>query len=377
MGESCQLRPVTGRGDMLTFIDLPRRLYRDDPAWVPPLRLERRLHFSSMNPYFKHAEWRAWIAWRDGEPVGRISAQVDGLHRERYGADTGHFGLLETVDDAQVAAALTRTAEDWLAERGTRRITGPFNFSINQDCGILVDGFDTPPMVMMPHSRQWYGELLEQQGYTAVRDLLAYWINMDFEAPPAMRAVVRRFRDRVRLRPLQRKRFAEEMETLRDIFNDAWSGNWGFVPFTRDEFADIGNSLRLFLPDDFIQIAEVDGRAVSFVVLLPNLNEVINEIDGRLLPLGWWRVLQRVRGRAFRTGRVPLMGVRREFHGTPLGLALAFQVCDRARDAAQAYGMQGVEMSWILEDNKPMRSMLEHLDAPAYKRYRLYEKTLP
>ena len=199
---------------------------------------------------------------------------------------------------------------------------------------------------------------------------------MDFESPPAMRAVVGRFKKRVRLRSLRRKQFKEEMDILRDIFNDAWSGNWGFVPFTEAEFTDVGNSLRLFIPDDFIQIAEVDGKPASFVVLLPNLNEVINEIEGRLLPLGWSHLIRRMLRRDFRTGRVPLMGVRQQYQGTPLGLALAFQVCDRAREAALAYGIKGVEMSWILEDNKPMRSMLDHLGCPDYKRYRLYEKTL-
>ena len=376
MGDRCQIRPVTGHGDMMTFIDLPWRLYEDDPSWVPPLRLERRLHCSNLNPFFKHAEWQAWIAYRDGQPAGRISAQIDRLHRERYGPDTGHFGFLESVNDAGVVAALTRTAEEWLAEHGTRRITGPFNFSINQDCGILVEGFDTPPVVMMPHSRKWYGSLLEDQGYVPAKDLLAYWINSDFEAPPAMCAVVSRFKDRVRLRPLRRKQFNEEMDILRDIFNDAWSENWGFVPFTEAEFADIGNSLRLFVPDDFIQIAEVDGSPACFIVLLPNLNEAINDIEGRLLPLGWARLIRRTMRREFRTGRVPLMGVRKQYQSTPLGLALAFQVIDTAREAALEYGIEAVELSWILEDNKPMRGMLDHLGCREYKRYRLYEKTM-
>lgn len=376
MGAPCDIRPVTTRGDMATFIDLPWRLYADDSSWVPPLRLERRMHFSRFNPFFEHAEWQAWTAYRDGDPVGRISAQVDQLHREQHGEQTGHFGLLETVDDADVVAALTRTAEEWLAGHQTRHITGPFNFSINQDCGILVDGFDTPPVIMMPHSRPWYGPLLEEQGYVPAKDLLAYWIETVFDTPPAMAAVVKRFKKRVKLRPLRRKQFKEEMEILRDIFNDAWSRNWGFIPFTEAEFADVGTSLRLFVPDDFIQIAEVDGKPACFLVLLPNLNEVINEIEGRLLPLGWLRLIRRTRRRDFRTGRVALMGVRKQYQSTPLGLALAFQVIDAARDAALKYGLEGVEMSWILEDNKPMRSMLEHLGCLQYKRYRLYEKTL-
>ena len=178
------------------------------------------------------------------------------------------------------------------------------------------------------------------------------------------------------MRPLRRKQFNEEMDILRDIFNDAWSENWGFVPFTEAEFADIGNSLRLFVPDDFIQIAEVDGSPACFIVLLPNLNEAINDIEGRLLPLGWARLIRRTMRREFRTGSVPLMGVRKQYQSTPLGLALAFQVIDTAREAALEYGIEAVELSWILEDNKPMRGMLDHLGCREYKRYRLYEKTM-
>lgn len=376
MPAAVTVHPVSRRQDMRAFIDLPRLLYADDPAWVPPLWLERRLHFSSFNPYFKHAEWQGWLAYRDGRPAGRISAQVDELHRQRYHEATGHFGLFESENDPAVAAALIRVAEEWLSERGTTRVTGPFNFSINQDCGILVEGFETPPVIMMPHSRSWYGRLLEEQGYARARDLYAYWVNTDFETPRIMHNLVQRYASRTSLRPLDRSRFAEEMETLRDIFNDAWSENWGFVPFTREEFADIGNSLRLFLPDDFIQVAEVDGEAAAFMVVLPNLNEVFSDINGRLLPFGWWKLIQSLRKRRIRTGRVPLMGVRKRYQNTPLGTALAFQVIDRSRLPVIEYGIREVEMSWILEDNKSMRSMLDAIGSDAYKRYRIYEKSL-
>ena len=232
-------RPVASRHDIGVFIDVPWRIYIDDPMWVPPLRLERRFHFSRFNPFFKHGEWQAWIAYRNNQPVGRISAQIDQLHRQRYGPETGHFGLFECIDDVEVAAVLMRAAEEWLAARHTRHVTGPFNLSINQECGVLVDGFDTPPMVMMPHSRRWYGRLLEEQGYRPVKDLLAYWVEVDFKVPRLMSALIAKFSDQVRLRPLRRDKFSEEMEILRDIFNDAWSENWGFVPVTKAEFAEL------------------------------------------------------------------------------------------------------------------------------------------
>ena len=369
-------RPVASRHDIGVFIDVPWRIYIDDPMWVPPLRLERRFHFSRFNPFFKHGEWQAWIAYRNNQPVGRISAQIDQLHRQRYGPETGHFGLFECIDDVEVAAVLMRAAEAWLAARHTRHVTGPFNLSINQECGVLVDGFDTPPMVMMPHSRRWYGRLLEEQGYRPVKDLLAYWVEVDFKVPRLMSALIAKFSDQVRLRPLRRDKFSEEMEILRDIFNDAWSENWGFVPVTKAEFAELGTSLRLLVPDDCIQIAEVDGVPSAFMVALPNLNEIFAELDGSLFPFGWVK-LSRIKSKgAVRTGRIPLMGVRKQFHNTPLGMALAFMVIDAPKKLARAVGVQAVELSWILEDNKPMRAVLDCLGCREYKRYRIYGKTL-
>ena len=368
--------PVTNRREMGAFIDLPWQIYADDPMWIPPLRLERRLHFSRFNPFFKHGEWQAWVAYRNNQPVGRISAQIDHLHRERYGADTGHFGLFECIDDAAASGLLMHIAEEWLAARGTRRITGPFNLSINQECGILVDGFDTPPVVMMPHSRKWYGRLIEEQGYQPLKDMLAYWAEVDFKVPRLMSSLISKFSGQVRLRKLRRDKFSQEMEVLRDIFNDAWSENWGFVPITKAEFDELGASLRLLVPDDCIQIAEVDGIPAAFMVALPNLNEIFAELDGSLFPFGWLR-LTRIRSRGgVRTGRIPLMGVRKQFHNTPLGMALAFMVIDAPRELGRSLGVQAVELSWILEDNKPMRAILAGLGCREYKRYRIYGKTL-
>lgn len=376
IGGAVAVRPVTSYREMGIFIDIPWRIYADDPMWVPPLRLERRLHFSRFNPFFKHGEWQAWIAYRNNQPVGRISAQIDQLHRQRYGEDTGHFGLLEGIDDTEVFAALLHTAEEWLTVRHTRHVSGPFNLSINQECGILVEGFDTPPMVMMPHSRVWYGRLLEEQGYQPLRDLLAYWAEVDHKMPRLMNTVIERFSGQVRLRTLRRDKFGEEMEILRDIFNDAWSENWGFVPFTKAEFAELGSSLRLLVPDEFIQIAEVDGHPAAFMVGLPNLNEIFAELNGSLFLFGWIRMIKYLKSRGVRTGRIPLMGVRKQFQSSPIGMALAIMIIDAPRQAALSRGIQAVELSWILEDNKAMRAILDYLGCRQYKRYRIFGKTL-
>ena len=366
--------PVSNRRQLAAFIRLPWRLYAQDPMWVPPLKLERRLHFSSLNPYFAHGHWQGWIAWRGDRPVGRISAQIDNLHRSHYRVKSGHFGFLECEDSPEVMRALVTESERWLAQHQAEEITGPFNFSINQECGLLVDGFDTPPAIMMPHNPHWYAGLLEQQGYSAAKDLYAYWIRPDFTVPRVMQSLVDRFGASVRLRGLQRKRFKQELETLRRIFNDAWSDNWGFVPFTRKEFAELGTSLRLFVPDDFIRIAEYEGEAVAFIACLPNLNEVTRSLDGNLFPTGLFRLIGALRRHRIRSGRIPLMGVRRKLHNTPLGIALALLVIHDLRQPVIARGITGVEMSWILDDNQGMRSILERIGSRLHKTYRIYRK---
>ena len=370
------VQPVTNRHEIKTFIDIPWRVYSGDPMWVPPLRLERRLHFSKFNPFFKHAEWQAWIAYRNNLPVGRISAQIDQLHRQRYGADTGHFGLLESVEDTEVFAALTHTAETWLSERNTKYISGPFNLSINQECGVLVDGFETPPMIMMSHSPKWYGRLLEEQGYQPLKDLLAYWVNLDFKIPQFMCILVEKFSTRIHLRIIRRNQFKAEIEILRDIFNDAWSDNWGFIPFTEAEFSELGSILRILLKDEFIYIAEVDGVPVAFLLGLPNLNEMFAKFNGNFSPYNWFRLFKFLKYNETSSVRVPLMGVRKQFQNTPLGIVLAFMGIDASRQYAVSQGVRDAELSWILEDNKSMRTMLKSIGSKEYKRYRIYGKTL-
>jgi hypothetical protein len=256
------------------------------------------------------------------------------------------------------------------------RVTGPFNLSVNEECGLLVDGFETPPCIMMGHARPYYGQHLEQLGFGKARDLLAYHVAPDFEAPKVMRSLARKASTRVRVRQLQRKRFAAELAVLRDIFNDAWSQNWGFVPFTEAEFEEVGKAMSFLLDDDFVQIAEVDGEPAAMIIALPNINEAIRDLHGRLLPFGWLKLLWRLKVRYPRSARVPLMGVRKQFQHSRLGPTLAFMVIDAVRQALIRRGIRDVELSWILEDNAGMRNIIESIGGIAYKRYRLYEKSL-
>lgn len=376
MSAAVAVYPVTNRHELRKFIDVPWLVYADDPMWVPPLRLERRWHFSKSNPFFEHGEWQAWIAYRNNQPVGRISAQIDQLHRQRYGADTGHFGLLESVNDKEVFAELIQTAEKWLAERGTKHVSGPYNFSINQECGVLVSGFDTPPMVMMPHSPKWYGQLLEEQGYYPLKDLLAYLMQVDMEVPKIVRNLMGKFSERLRIRVLRRNQLKVEMEIIRSIFNDAWSDNWGFIPFTEAEFSELGSTFRFLLRDEYFQIVEVDGVPAAFMVALPNLNEIFSKLNGNLFPFGWFQLIKQVKFGRFRTGRIPLMGVRKQFRNTPLGATIAFMMVAAIRKFGISRGFREIEVSWILEDNKSMRGIIEMAGNREYKRYRIFGKTL-
>lgn len=369
--------PVAGKADLDQFIRIPDSILESDPAWISPLLSERRMHLSARsNPYFQHARWQAWIAWRGEQPVGRISAQVDALHLERYGDATGFFGMLDAEDLEETFAALIGTAEQWLRDQGMRRVRGPFSLSINEEMGVLVEGFDTPPVFMMGHARPYYGRRIEQCGYRKAKDALAYMVAPNFEAPQIMRRLVAASAHRVRVRPLDRKRFGDEISLLRDIFNDAWAENWGFVPFTAAEFSDLGRGLRFLVGPDLIQIAEVDGEAAAFIVALPNVNEAIRGLGGRLFPTGWLKLLWRLKVRYPGTARVPLMGVRRRFQRTRLGPGLAFLVIDAVRAQLHRRGAKQIELSWILEDNAGMRSIIESIGGRAYKRYRVYERQL-
>jgi len=368
--------PVEGRRGLRQFIRLPWSIYLDDPAWVPPLLLERKEHLSKRNPFFEHAKCKFWLAYRGATPVGRISAQVDQLHLQRYEDSTGFFGLLEAEDEAETFRALMDTAETWLRDQGMRRILGPFNLSINQECGLLVEGFDTPPMVMMGHARPYYGARVEETGYRKEKDLLAYRIDADFELTRAMRLVIKRAQKRVHLRPLRRSIFREELRILQDIFEDAWSQNWGFVPFTKAEFEHMGKSFKFLLPDDQVQIAEVDGVPAAFMVAVPNVNEAIKDLNGKLFPLGWLKLLWRLKVAYPKSVRVAMMGVRQRYQNSRLAAALAVMVVEAARPPAVKRGVLSAEMSWILDDNMGMRSILDALGAVIYKRYRIYGKEL-
>lgn len=377
MKQNLKIEPIRTRADTKTFIRLPWEIYADDPAWVPPLLFDRRQQISEKhNPFFRHAEWQGFLARRGGRPVGRISAQIDRLNADLGRPELGYFGMIEGVDDPEVFAALLGAAEAWLRARGMRRVVGPFNLGINQEVGLLVDGFDTPPYFMMTHARRYYGQHIRAAGYTVTKELLAYEVPPDFEHPPVMKALVGRMGDRLRVRPVDKGNVERDLTALCDIFNDAWANNWLFVPFTHEEFVRIGKEMLLVISPDFIQIAELDGVPVAFIVMLPNIHECIRDLDGKIFPTGWAKLLWRIKVRYPTTSRVPLMGVRQAHQHTRFGPGLAFAVIGAVAAAAVRRGVKMVELSWILEDNAGMRHIIEAIGGTINKRYHMYEKSL-
>lgn len=358
---------------------MPRRLYADDPMWVEPLLFERLQHLDPRkNPFFAHADVAYWMARRDGRPVGRISAQVNRAHLQRHNDATGHFGFLEAEDDPAVFGALLRTAEGWLRDRGLRRILGPFTLSINEESGVLVEGFDTPPCFMMGHAPPYYAPRLEAAGYAKAKDLIAYAYDTTVDPDPSLVALVERAFSKhdIRVRTVDMKRYDEEVRIIFEIFNDAWMDNWGFVPFSPAELDHVAASLKPLLRADDVAIAEINGEAVAMAVSMSNVNEVIADFGGRLLPFNWARLLWRLKVRTPKTARLALMGVRRRYHRSALSAALALGVIHQIRRAHRQRGTLHGELSWVLEDNKPTRRIIEMYGAKPYKLYRLYAKDL-
>jgi len=379
MPSSIEIRPVSDGKGIDDFLSVPFAIYADDPNWIAPLFFERREHLDRRkNPYFLHADAQLFVAYDGARPVGRISAQVDRLHLDRFADAAGQFGFLEARDNPDDFHALFTAAERWLAGRGMKRVQGPFSFSINDEMGLLIDGFDRPPVFMMGHARPYYSLRMEGAGYRKAKDVVAYDYDGLRPLPRSLQAMV----DKVKasgdlvVRPLSKKNLDRDLAIIIAIFNDAWSENWGFVPMTKEEISALGRNLKFLVAEGYIAIAEYQGEPAAMAVTLPDINDWIRDLHGRLLPLGWAKLAYRLYGAPPRAVRMPLMGVLRKLHGTPVGAALAMAVIDAVRAYHLGRGTKRAELSWILEDNLPMRRLIGQLGASPYKTYRIYEKDL-
>jgi len=373
------IRPVQTPADRRRFVDLLWDVYRDDPNWVPPLKSEELgLIDPKGNPWFEHAEAALWLAERDGEVVGRISAQVDRLVLEHMGAGTGEVGMYETLDQ-EAGARLLDTAEAWLRDKGMTRALGPISLSIWDQPGLLVDGFDEPPTAMMGHHRREYRGWWEAAGYVRAKDLLTYELDIRIDHVPMIRRLIEsgERNPRLRVRRVDKSRFEEEARLILNLLNDAWSDNWGFVPLTPAEIAYAGKKLKPIIFEDLVLVAEVDGEPKAFMITIPDINELIRDLDGKLFPFGWAKLLWRLRKPRVKRMRVPLMGVTRDLHGSRLAGQLAFMMIEQCRQVSVGtYGATHGEFGWVLEDNGGMISIAQLPGASVNKVYRIFEKAV-
>lgn len=367
------VRAVEGRRDLQSFVRLPWKIYQDHPCWVPPLIMER-LQFIDprRNPFFRHSEAQLMLAERDGEPVGRIAAIRNQRHLDVHGDGVGFFGFFESIDDAEVAAALVERAEGWLRGQGLRRIRGPMSFTINDESGLLINAFDLPPVLLMPYNPPYYPHLIEQCGLAKAHDLIAFRMFVPESIPPRLVEAEDKIRQRfgIVVRQANLKRFDEEVEKIHHIHSQAWAENWGAVPLTQEEMHHMASDLRRIVDPELVHFAELDGEPVGISVSVPDMNQALRHANGRLFPSGLLRILWHQRH--IDALRVLIMGVVKEWRLRGVDAAMY----SRTITTGLAKGYRWGELSWILESNRPMLRVLERLGAEPYKTYRVYEKAL-
>jgi hypothetical protein len=378
------VRPIDSNADRKKFVALPYRLYANDPNWIPQLKGEALgLLTPGKNGWLSHADQQLFLAERDGKAVGRISAHIDTLALTMpadrgFGPGSGQFGYFD-AEDGEIAKALIAAAEDWLRSKGTTRVLGPISGSIWEEPGLLVEGFDHPPTIMMGHAKPEYKGWIEAAGYTPVKTLKTYELDITKNFPPIVERIVAsgEKNSRIRIREVDKSKFDEEAATILAILNDAWQDNWGFVPLTPPEIDDVGVKLKPLVFNDLIRIAELDGKPVAFMMTLPDINEALKPLNGNLFPFGWAKLLWWLRKPRSQTMRVPLMGVLKELHSSRLASQLAFMMIEYIRRAAVAhYGAKRGEIGWVLDDNQGMNAIADAIDSKVNKVYVIYEKSL-
>lgn len=381
---SITIAHVTTKAALSAFVDVAYRLNADTPHWVPPLRQDVFDTFNpKKNPFYEHARVQPMIATRAGRIVGRISAHIDELALAQpadkgFGPGTGNWGMLEAEDES-VAQALIAAAEDWLRQQGMTRAVGPLSLSVWDEPGILVSGFDHKPMVMMGHDHENKQHWVRGAGYQPAKSLFTYDLEIIKPFPPLIDRIVQSGErsKRINIRKVDKSRFASEAAIIMGILNDAWSDNWGFVPITDSEIAHIGHKLKPLVREDLIMIAEVEGEPAAFMMTIPDLNEAIGPLNGKLLPFGWAKLLWWLRTCRCKSVRVPLMGVSSKYQNTRLASQLAFMMIEYIRrKAISNYGAVRAEIGWILEDNQGMVAIADAIGTTVNREYVIYEKML-
>lgn len=371
----CEIVEVNSAALRRAFIDFPWCVQASDPAWVPPLKREVRRFIDRRHPFFEHGAATFFLAMRDGQPVGRISVSDDPRCNEAHDTNIGCFGMFECIDDQGVANALLEAAAEWLAQRGRTVMHGPVDYSTNYPCGLLIEGFDTPPRVLMNHNPPYYRTLLERAGLTKAKDLYAWWFDQDGpleQIAPRLEQLAERFR--IRIRSLQKRQLAAELERCRSLYNEVWQDAWQSVPFTEAEFQEVVKNLGRVTQPDMALLAEVDGQPVGIVILIPDVNEAIAPLNGRLttwgLPIGLARLFWRLP--RVKTARLAVLGVQNGYRRRGVAELLILQVMRNGKNA----GFRAAELSWTLEDNTLVNQLIQRAGGIRYKTYRVFERPI-
>ena len=363
---------------MKAFLDLPYSLYKNDKHWCPPLRLERKEFFSHKNPFMKHSEVGFFVAYKDNQPVGRVTAHRDGIYDDFYKTRQGFFGFYESIEDDKVSGELMNSCENWIKSRRMDSLMGPFNFTTNHEVGFLIKGFESPPVIMMPYTKPYYPDQLYKQGYKKEKELLAFWVDRNTEKPELFTVMAKRVAKELEgtyeIRTLNMAKLKSELKIILDIYNEAWNKNWGFVPMTEEEIDAMAHQLKHFALPDFIYTLYKDEEPAAFLLALPDINNVLIQIkSGKLFPTGIFKLL--FSQKYIKTGRVLLMGVKSQFRHQGLDFLLYNRLIEDSITKGPKQIMD-IELSWILEDNVVMINILKTLNANPYKRYLILKKSL-
>ena len=379
--DSITIRPVADKADRKAFLNIPYALYGNDESWNPPLRIERAMQLDAKhNKLMSAVDAELFLAEQGGKVVGRIAAFTNAMHHETHDPQEGFFGFFDCIDDESAADTLLRAAEGWLQEKGQARIVGPAQWSVNEEVGLLIDGFEYPNVLLMGYGKPYYQAHLERNGYTKAVDMLAFQAALHEGYPrPAMtrRMVALSEREpRLVFRDLDKSDFKAEVARAMAIYNDAWADNWNALPYTPEQVEALASELKPLMFKGGFRFAELDGEPIAFGVMLPDLFEAVRDARGRLTPVTVAKALSRLFGKKIKQARVPLMGLKREYHNTKLGLAAVARICEDLFAAGRQRGFTHCELSWILEDNHSMIRICEQASAIPYKTYRMYGKAL-
>lgn len=368
-----RITKIVSKKDLKSFIKFPWEVYRDDPNWVPPLIMDMKEKLDERkNPLFEHAEVDLFLAYKDEILSGRIAAIVDDNHNKTHGEKVVFFGLYESFDDFDVARALLDKVVEWGIERGMNVLRGPMNLSMNDECAFLLEGFDSPPVIMMTYNPRFYLELMHQYGMVKAKDLYAFFMTKDHETVKKVDEIVKMTRaaTNVTLRTANLKRIEEEADKIKFIYNQGWEKNWGFVPWTEKEMEHMAKKLKQIADPDLIILAEEEGKPVGFAFGLPNYNEILIKLNGRLFPLGIFKMLY-YRNK-IKSIRAVVFGLLKEYRQS----GLSYLLFSELEKNALAKGYEWAETSWQLEDNEPVNRFVISVGGEIYKKYRIFEKNI-